>query len=195
MPSRVLGLKFDRDEFLALVRWWLGVAVFPQGGVCPEGFCTCELDPFGDHAVCCQFGPSRIARHDGVNSVWAFSLKSAGFVAQTEVYTDSVSQRRSADTYVESWEHGRSAAHDWVISHALQKSALDSGGGEPDFAVRQAEARKDSYAKERCRVRGLDFIPLAMYTFAVLVLTRAGRSALRLRERGYTAGARLATAA
>ncbi len=168
VPSRVLGLKFDRPEFLAIVRWWLGVPLFPQGGVCPEGRCSEQLDVFGDHAVCCPFGPSRIARHDGVNSVWAFSLKSAGFVARTEVYTDPESNRRSADTLVDSWEYGRQAAHDWVISHALQKSALDSGGGEPDYAVRQAEARKDSYAKKRCEEAGLDFIPLAMDTFGGL---------------------------
>jgi hypothetical protein len=41
-------------------------------------------------------------------------------------------------------------------------------GGDPDYAVRQAEARKDSFAKERCLARGFDFIPLAMDTFGGL---------------------------
>ncbi len=83
-----------------------------------------------------------------------------------EVYTDPDSARRSADTLVDHWEFGRSAAHDWVVSHALQKMALESTGGKnPDFALEQAENRKNSYAKAICESRGLDFIPLSLDTF------------------------------
>ena len=34
-----------------------------------------------------------------------------------------------------------------------------------NFALEQAERKKDSYAKRICETRGLDFIPLAMDTF------------------------------
>ena len=74
--------------------------------------------------------------------------------------------RHSADTLVDGWKHGRSAAHDWVASHALQKTALDAGKGKKaNFALEQAERNKNSYAKRICEERGLDFLPMAMDTF------------------------------
>ena len=105
-------------------------------------------------------------RHDGVNRAWAFALKGAGLSVKIEVYTDPESHHRSADTFVERWEYGRSAAHDWVVSHTLQKAAVEAGGGKrPNFALEQAERTKISYAKDRCEMRCLDFVPLAMDTF------------------------------
>ena len=83
-----------------------------------------------------------------------------------EVYTDPETMHCSADTLVDGWEFGRSAAHDWVVSHTMQKAALDAGKGKrPNFSLEQSERRKDSYAKRRCETRGLDFVPLAMDTF------------------------------
>ena len=83
-----------------------------------------------------------------------------------EVYTDPETIHRAADTSVDGWEFGRSAAHDWVMSHTLQKAALEAGKGRrPNFTRKQSERRKDSYAKRRCEARGLDFVPLAMDTF------------------------------
>ena len=55
--------------------------------------------------------------------------------------------------------------HDWIVSHTLQNAALEAGKGRrPGFTLEQSERRKDSYAKRRCEVRGLDFVPLAMDT-------------------------------
>ena len=126
------------------------------------------MDALGDHAVTCKCGPSRIARHDAVNNTWAFALKGAGLSVKTEVFTDPGTMRRSADTLVDRWEYGRSAAHDWVVSHTLQRTAIAPDGGRGknvNFALEQAERKKDSYAKRVCETRGLDFIPLAMDTF------------------------------
>ena len=170
LPVRQLGLKFDQDEYLALMKWWLGVSIYTQPEktqfVCPEGACKEKMDIMSDHAATCKFGPSRIARHDGVNKAWAFAVKGAGMAVKMEVYTDPETMHRSADTLVDGWEFGRSAAHDWVVSHTLQKAALEAGKGRrPNFTLEQSERRKDSYAKRRCEMRGLDFVPLAMDTF------------------------------
>ena len=170
VPVKQLGFKFDRDEFLALVKWWLGLPVYAvQDGmrlICPEGKCGMEMDGMGDHAVMCAYGPSRTARHDAVNRAWAFSLKGAGLPVKMEVFTEPGTMRRSADTLVDGWEFGRSAAHDWTVGHVLQKAALDANNAKnPNFVLEQAESHKDSYAKDRCRLRGLDFVPLATDTF------------------------------
>ena len=48
LPVRQLGLKFDQDEFLALVKWWLGVPIYTQpekkAYKCPEGACGEQMD-------------------------------------------------------------------------------------------------------------------------------------------------------
>ena len=83
-----------------------------------------------------------------------------------EVYTDPETMHRSADTLVDGWDFGRSATHNCVVSHTLQKAALEAGKGRrPNFTLEQSERRKDSYAKRRCDARGADLAPLAMDTF------------------------------
>ena len=148
------------------------------------------MDIMGDHAVTCKFGPSRIARHDGVNKAWAFALKGAGMAVKMEVYTDLETRHRSADTLVDGWEFGRSAAHDWVVSHTLQKAAIEAGKGRrPNFTLEQSERRKNSYAKRRCEARGLDFrwrwIRLEKWENE-----RSMRLLLRWHMRGFTEGVR-----
>ena len=81
------------------------------------------MDIMGDHAVTCKFGPSRIARHDGVNKAWAFALKGAGMAVKMEVYTDPETMHRAGK------------------------------GRRPNFTLEQSERRKDSYAKRRCEAR------------------------------------------
>ena len=54
VPVKQLGLKFDRDEYLALVKWWLGVRMYvavQEDGelVCLEGKCGEEMDAMQLH--------------------------------------------------------------------------------------------------------------------------------------------------
>ena len=164
LPVKQLGLKFDKQEFVALLRWWLGLSVLLPDP-CPEPKCPHSLDIWGDHAVVCPCGPSRIARHDAVNHVWAHCLKSAGFHVTKEVHCDPDSQRRSADTLVDSWQFGRQCAHDWIITHTLQSSALARRSPDPAVPLVDAETHKISYAKANCEKNGIDFLPLAADTF------------------------------
>ena len=101
------------------MKWWLGVSIYTQPKkmqfVCPEGACKEKMDNMGDHAVTCKFGPSRI-----VNKTWPLALKGAVTAVKMEVYTDPETMHRAADTLVDGWEFGRSAAHGWVVSHTLQ---------------------------------------------------------------------------
>ena len=164
-PIPSLGLKLTREEFLALLRWWLGLEIYCGAqNLCPEPKCHSELDQFGDHAVICPCGPSRIGRHDAVNHMWAFILKAFGFACQLEVMIDPGSQHRSADTLVSDWRNGADAAHDWIVTHLIRHE-LTSHPDDPNRAVTLAEAHKNSYARSRCEGRGIVFIPLAADTF------------------------------
>ena len=169
VPNRALGTKYDSWEFFVLLKWWLGLRIMlaePCPATSRDGNkCGAPLDVKGDHAVACPFGPTRIARHDGINRAWLHSVKSVGFHATPEAHVDPSSQRRSADTLVLEWSHGRSSAHDWVVTHALQASSTSRSQADPDYALAEAERSKNSYAKTACESRGVDFIPLAADTF------------------------------
>jgi hypothetical protein len=164
LPVKALGMKFAPPEFSMLLRWWLGISVLCETP-CPEAGCPEKLDPLGDHAVMCACGPSRISRHDSVNWTWARELKSAGFHVSIEQHVDPDSNRRSADTLVDNWDHGAQCAQDWVITHTLQHSAVTKRTLDPNMAVKNAEAYKNSYAKDCCNAVGVDFLPLATDTF------------------------------
>jgi hypothetical protein len=168
VPCAAVGMKFDRDEFLVLLKWWLGMPVMAaEGGTCQEGrgghACGEALDPWGDHAVLCGYGPS--GRHDAVNEKWAAQLRAFGFHARMEVRTDPETKRRAADTWVENWKEGRAAAHDWVITHVWQKEAEERGKTDPNLALEKAEAYKELGAKEDVEKRGMVFVPMAADTF------------------------------
>ena len=165
-PIEQLGYKYDREEFGMSLRWWLGFHIYEEGAVCPEPKCSAVMDQHGDHAVMCQCGPSRNARHDNTNYSWCFALKGFGFECKREVFTDPSSRHRSADTLVSNWRFGRSCAHDWVITHVLQEGAFSSM--DPNWALRHVESSKNSWSRDRCRTRGIDFIPMAMDTFGGL---------------------------
>jgi hypothetical protein len=164
LPVKSVGLKIPSTEFSALIRWWLGIPVLAPT-CCPEVGCSEQLDPLGDHAVMCPCGPSRISRHNDVNHTWAHELNSAGYLATVEQHVDPDSNRRSADTLVANWEFGFPAAHDWVVTHTLQSAAVTRKKLVADTALKNAEAHKNSYAKERCEAVGVTFIPLAVDTF------------------------------
>ena len=72
---------------------------------------------------------------------------------------------------MENWEFGAPAAHDWVVTHALQLGAVERKTPKADWAIDRAEASKESYAKERCEERGILFVPLAIDTFGGLGAT------------------------
>ena len=57
--------RMTKVDFQLLVRWWLGMEVFPSLRDAPERCPLCQpaiLDPAGDHAVVCTKGGA-MARH------------------------------------------------------------------------------------------------------------------------------------
>ena len=65
-PSYGIGLHLEANEMQVLLKWWLGLPVFPEAALCP----TClkgrnqVLDPLGHHALTCHSGPSVVRRHN-----------------------------------------------------------------------------------------------------------------------------------
>ena len=109
-------------------------------------------------------GPYRIARHDRVNTTWCALLKRAGYEAELEKGVEANRKTRAADTWVEEWKEGKAAAHDWVITHALQKDVIEGKVAEVAGVLKGAEHKKMVKEKDVCESRDVLFVPLAMDT-------------------------------
>ena len=86
VPCSAHGTKMNKVTFGVALKWMLGDVICPEGQ-CPESSaaskrCPHALNPWGDHAVCCPTGPSRIARHDHVNATWLATLGSVWLPCQ-----------------------------------------------------------------------------------------------------------------
>ena len=157
----------SKASFSTSLKWIMGDAMCPPQG-CPERTitnkqCNKPLDPWGDHAVTCPTGPSRIARHDLLNITWLASLKTAGFHARAEVKVDPDTQRRAADTFVYNWNNGSPAAHDWKVTHLL-RAGMEKNPLDPNWAVREGESAKTCADHGECAKQGVDFDPLVVDT-------------------------------
>ena len=167
IPSEALGLKMTSACFSTSLKWILGDTICPPQN-CPEKTITnkkCDrpLDPWGDHAVTCATGPSRIARHDLLNTTWLAAMKTAGLHARAEVQVDPDTHKRAADTFVYNWNNGNPAAHDWMVTHVLREGAAKHPH-DPDWAIRDGESSKKSADKGACDRRSVDLVPLVMDT-------------------------------
>ena len=81
-PIPGLGLSLRSENFRAALKFRLGLPLFEKGLQCPAisksgEICGDELDVFGDHALCCHFGTSRLFRHNQVRDILGHSAKAA----------------------------------------------------------------------------------------------------------------------
>ena len=76
---------YDPSEYRLLLRWWLGLPLFPgdAGRPCPAG-CGSTLDPFGDHLVACHRN-QLTQRHHGVRDALQGVLGRFGVTCRREV--------------------------------------------------------------------------------------------------------------
>ena len=65
VPSEVLNLAFDPNEFTTLLRFWTGMPVDTDSCLCP--WCkTIRQDAFGYHALVCKSTGLKILRHNAL---------------------------------------------------------------------------------------------------------------------------------
>ena len=170
VPAKWAGSKLAPVEFVKAIRWWLGVSVCQKGASSlVDSRSELLLEPeagalLGDHAVMDPKGPYRIARHDRVNKTWCALLKRAGYEAELEKGVETDRKTRAADSWVEEWKEGKSAAHDWVIAHALQKDVVEGKVADVESLLKGAEHKKMVKEKDACESRDVLFVPLAMDT-------------------------------
>ncbi len=122
VPCHV-GLQLTNDDFIICCRLRLGCIQFPSVAAV---MCACglaELDPYGDHLLCCSTGNERNRRHDHLCEVFRQIISSVRIPADREVelarlgvYPDTTdADAKRIDLY---WvEEGRGMLGDVTVAH------------------------------------------------------------------------------
>jgi hypothetical protein len=169
-PIPGLGLSLRNDNFRVALKFRLGLPLFDSGLLCPATskttgvVCGEELDVFGDHALCCHFGTSRLFRHNQMRDIFGHSAKAAGLSAVVIEKKNQItgSKKKPGDITVHQYHRGfSSTAFDVTVAHPLQKKHIDVALEEPGVAAQEAHDRKLQKALSECKEEGLEFVPLA----------------------------------
>ena len=158
-PMPALGLHLRGVEFVAAVKFRLGLPVFNSAGPCPA--CDRHSDVLGDHALVCGYGGERIARHNFLRDALHETAAAAG-LAPTKEGRALIpgTNLRPADVFIPNWAGGRDAALDVTVTHPLQDMTRAGAATSPGHALNVAYDRKMAGAGEQCRQQGIAFIPV-----------------------------------
>jgi hypothetical protein len=168
-PIPGLGLSLSSDNFRAALKFRLGLPLFEANLSCPatsrEGeSCGEALDVFGDHALCCHYGTSRVFRHNNVRDLLSHAATAAGLTAVVVEKKNQItgSKKKPGDLTVQQYHSGfPSSAFDVTVAHPLQKKHIDIAMSEAGVAAQEAHDRKLQKYLAECKDEGLHFVPLA----------------------------------
>ena len=124
-------------EFVAFVKYRLGVPVFSSAGQCPA--CSRHSDALGDHAISCGYQGERIARHDGLRYV-LWQAAQTGCLGPTREDRALLpgTDARPADVLIPHWIGGRTTALDVTVINPLQQRLVRQAAATPGHALTTA---------------------------------------------------------
>jgi len=168
-PIVGLGLNLPSDQFRTALKFRLGMSLFDAPFPCPSiskdgEACGIEMDVFGDHALCCHYGTSRVFRHNNLRDILAHTAKAAGLSAVVVEKKNQIagSTKKPGDITVQQYHRGfPSSAFDVTVAHPLQKKYIEVAMSEAGVAAQEAHDRKLQKSLAVCSAEGLHFVPLA----------------------------------
>ncbi|KAL5494359.1 hypothetical protein EMCRGX_G015676 [Ephydatia muelleri] len=180
-----LGFDLAPNEMQWSIKWWLGLPLTPEVGVC--AYCPDKaLD--AHHAVTCKFGGDVVARHNTLRDAIYDFCKRALLNPKLEAGAGLGHERRltrPADILIPSWSTSdKPAAIDVSITSPLKSSILSEAGVVAGAAARQT---KHSNNDSICSELGWKCVPLVVETFGAWGKTAGqffGQLAVRLAAQG-----------
>ena len=177
VPSEVLNLTFDPNEFTTLLRFWTGMPVDTDSCLCP--WCkTTRQDAFGYHALVCKSTGLKVLRHNALREVFLRYCKMANVAADRE--TPNLlpgSNDRPADVLLENpeqlarltlpnYDGNRPVCLDFAVTHPLQTKTLNRAGVSQGAAADDyADSVKVDRYEAKCDVENLSFVPMVVEVF------------------------------
>ena len=149
-PIAGLGLALQSPQFRAALKFRLGMPLFSEAFPCPAlsnagKVCGAEMDPFGDHAICCHHGTSLLFRHNNVRDILGHAARAAGLsgVVAEKKYQVEGSSEKPGDITVQQYHRGFAlSAFDVTISHPLQRKYIEVAMEEGGVAAQDAHDKK-----------------------------------------------------
>ena len=160
IPSRKIGLHLKNHEFTTVIKYRLGIKLYPEGSKCPA--CHHTLDQFGDHLLHCSHGGLAILRHNVMCNQIFRLCQEGGLGPSREVPHLLNNGRRPADLWVPFLDAGRPVAIDFTCVSQLRGDFLKR---EADYPVKFAHERKERAVGAELRREGISFRPVAVSTF------------------------------
>ena len=159
IPSRKLGLHLKSHEFTTVIKYRLGLKLYPEGAKCPA--CHNTVDVHGDHLLHCSHGGLAILRHNVICSQIFRLCQEGGLGPAREVPFLLNNGRRPADVWVPFLDAGRPVAIDFTCISQLRGDFLKK---EADYPVIFAHERKERAVGAELRREGICFRPVAVST-------------------------------
>ena len=162
VPNRRTGTYLRNDQWVAVVRYSLGEAVYPADMQCPA--CHQPADRFGHHSFVCGTGGETISRHNALREGLIRLAQSAGLnpVREARFLLPGL-DRRPADLLIPfAGTNGQDLCLDVTVTAALKRDSIDRGAEEPGHAANEAHRRKENQVGEAVRAAGMTFRPLAV---------------------------------
>jgi hypothetical protein len=162
-------LFIPSDNFRTALKFRLGLPLFEPGSTCTAAssksgnVCGEELDVFGDHALCCHYGTSRVFRHNNLRDILGHAAKGAGLAAVVIEKKNQItgSNQKPGDITVQQYHRGFSSTAFVTVTHPLQKNLIEVANDEAGVAAQVAHDNKLKKALKVCEDEGLQFVPLA----------------------------------
>jgi len=157
-PIPGLGLSMPSDNFRMALKFRLGLPLFDAGSTCPAtsksgDVCGEDLDVFGDHALCCHYGTSRVFRHNNLRDILGHAARGAGLAAVVIEKKNQItgSNQKPGDITVQQYHRGfSSTAFDVTVTHPLQKNYIEVANDEAGVAAQAAHDNKLKKALKAC---------------------------------------------
>jgi hypothetical protein len=166
LPNRALHTDIPDCEMRLLLRWWLGLAILPEGKTLPGcPLCNDALDPYGDHFVCCERNGST-RRHNAFRDAFFAMCAGQGVAVQKEV--ECHNKKRPADILLVQWSRGQNVAIDFVCTHPAGVAQHPLVVDNTTKHCNRAETRKVQADGPSCEAQGWGFSPFAISTWGGL---------------------------
>src|SRR6185437_10830405 len=114
---------------------------FPCTAVTSSGVvCDCQMDVYGDHALCCHNGPSLLFRHNSIRDILGHAARAAGLSAVVIEKKNQVEGSNAKPGDIPS--NITIVASRLPLLTSLQKKYLDIAMAEAGVVAKEAHDRK-----------------------------------------------------
>lgn len=166
MPCKALHLDVPPAHFRIIVRWWLGMNLYPSTHSCPRCGHSCDLQ--GYHSLTCKYGGDLGVRHNALRNVVLLAAHGAALGPRAEQAVIPGSQTRPADLLFTAGS--RTTVCDFAVTHPLQDNFVDAlicprRKAPASYAADKYAEKKDAMYKQSVEDAGYTFSPCVVDSF------------------------------